>query len=531
MTAQEAPLSRIGKYEVVRVIGSGGGGVVYEAIHPELKKRVAVKTLHSKLAENQEALRRFLREGEAASRIRHPHVVDVTDVGVHEGQPYLVMELLEGKDLKAYLAERGPLPLAEAVDLMLPVIAAVGAGHDAGVIHRDLKPHNVFIASSRGVGPHPKVLDFGVSKLLDGNLNAISFSGVEVMMGTLCYMAPEQVRGLRHLDGRVDQYALGLILYECLTGDRVHAGDDQVAIIRAISEGIIQPPRATRPDLPESFEATLLQALSTRPEDRFATVYDFGRALLPFAGPRAGMVWKVSFEALPTPPRRAAAVRATMLLEEPAMDPDRSPDPAIVSRPLTATLPPAPPSTRRRWLGLVALSIVPVVLGASIAALVARRRRAALSQTPEATVEMAVPSRRASIEALPNTRPPADEPAPQQATAPDEPLAADDQPASSPAAAAPAEEPPDRQPADDPPSVPAEPAATAATAPAVTPPPPAAPAPSGLTPPADPLADPAAPLDPTAEAAEPAAAPARRRSRRRSESYKMGANQAPIITD
>jgi eukaryotic-like serine/threonine-protein kinase len=495
VNAEPALLTRIGKYEIVRVIGSGGGGVVYEAMHPELKKRVAVKTLHPKLAENPEATRRFLREGEAASRIRHPHVVDIADVGVHEGQPFLVMEYLEGRDLKAYLNARGPLSLTEAVDLMLPVIAAVGAGHDAGVVHRDLKPHNVFIASGRGVGAHPKVLDFGVSKLIDANPSSISWSGVEVMMGTLCYMAPEQVRGLRHLDARVDQYALGLILYECLTGTRVHAGDDQVAIIRNISEGAIQPPRNERPDLPPEFEAALMQALSTRPEDRFASVYDFGRALLPFAGERAALVWRAVFESLPSTQRRPIPPRATVLLDEPELP--------VEQRPRTATLPsassPSPPRPRRRLLLLMALSLVPVLLGAGIAALVARRRAAPPAPEVAAPAPTPPPPRGTAIEPLPTRAP-----------------------SSPPAAAAPppavAQEPPAPLPQLRPEANPA-------------PPPPAAP------PPAAAATDPAAPT-PGAPAAAAVPAPVPERAPRRSAaksradtSYPVGANQAPIITD
>jgi serine/threonine protein kinase len=332
VTTEPARISRIGKYEIVRVLGSGGAGVVYEAVHPGLKKRVAIKTLHPKLAQDSEALRRFLREGEAASRIRHPHVVDINDVGVHEGQPFLVMELLEGRDLKAYLAERGPQPLAEAVDLMLPIIAAVGAGHAAGVVHRDLKPHNIFIASRGGVGPFPKVLDFGVSKMLDPGPGGVSWSGAEAMMGTLCYMSPEQVRGHRHLDARVDQYALGLILYECLTAERVHAGDDQAEIVRRITEGQIERPRARLPELPAAFESALLRALASRPDDRFPGVQDFGRELLPFAGGRARLLWRSVFEGLP----------ATAVLQPP---------PAL---PATGS------ARRRRFLRPLALAAVPV---------------------------------------------------------------------------------------------------------------------------------------------------------------------------
>ena len=137
--------TRTGKYEIVGIIGSGGMGMVYEAIHLELRKRVALKTLHPEYAQVPVAQARFVREGEAASRIRHPHVVDVTDLGTHEGVPYLVMEFLEGMDLAAYLTQKPRLSIAETLDLLLPVVAAVAAGHDEGVVHRDLKPHNIFL--------------------------------------------------------------------------------------------------------------------------------------------------------------------------------------------------------------------------------------------------------------------------------------------------------------------------------------------------------------------------------------------------
>jgi eukaryotic-like serine/threonine-protein kinase len=519
VNAEPALVSRIGKYEVVRVIGSGGGGVVYEAMHPELKKRVAVKTLHPKLAENPEALRRFLREGEAASRIRHPHVVDIHDVGVHEGQPFLVMELLEGRDLKAFIAERGALPLTEAVDLMLPVIAAVGAGHDAGVIHRDLKPHNVFIASGRGVGSHPKVLDFGVSKLLDANPSSISWSGVEVMVGTLCYMAPEQVRGSRHLDERVDQYALGLILYECLTGARVHGGEDQVAIIRRISEGTIEPPSSVRPGLPPSFETALMRSMATRPDDRYASVYEFGRALLPFASHRARMVWKTPFDNLPSTQRRPVVSGATVDLGDAPLTLER--------RPRTATLQPSGPrATRRKVVNLIALATVPMALGAGIAALLSRRRRAANTVTvPTAPVEPTPRPRGTAIERIPSPEPATSappqsrsasraetEPAPPSPSSP----TLDEKPASAPPRPATAEDQPERRPEAAPPAAATGTSATQAVMeePRIPPASPSEPAP------------PRPAKKPARTTADPPSAPARTEP-----SYRMGANKAPIIPD
>ncbi len=139
---------RFGRYTLLRPIGRGGMGAVYEAEHVHLGKRVALKTLHAPALAEAESVARFLREGRAAARVRHPHVVDVTDVGVEDGVPYLVMELLDGEDLAAKLRREGPLPVTEALDLLLPVMAAVDAMHAAGVVHRDLKPENLFLSAA-----------------------------------------------------------------------------------------------------------------------------------------------------------------------------------------------------------------------------------------------------------------------------------------------------------------------------------------------------------------------------------------------
>jgi eukaryotic-like serine/threonine-protein kinase len=308
--------ARIDKFQIVRLIGGGGGGVVYEALHPELKRRVAVKILHPSLTDNPAAVKRFLREGQATARIDHPHVVDVADVGLHHGQPFLVMELLAGADLKAHLARRGPLSLAETLDLMLPVISAVSAAHEAGVIHRDLKPQNIFVAIGRGGRTHPKVLDFGVAKLIDEARGRTSWTGGEVVMGTLSYMAPEQARG-EPLDARVDQYALGLILHECLTGKRVHEGKDQVSIVESIVHGEVPQPGATVPGLPLAFEEALMRALSRDPAGRFATVHELGCALVPFASQRMRTIWNMVFE-----PRRSTRLLAANAVVAGTVDPN-----------------------------------------------------------------------------------------------------------------------------------------------------------------------------------------------------------------
>ena len=293
--------TRAGKYEIIGILGSGGMGVVYEAIHLELKKKVALKTLHPEYAQVPVAQARFVREGEAASRIRHPHVVDVTDLGTHEGVPYLVMEFLEGMDLAAYLTQKQRLSVAETLDLLLPVVAAVAAGHDEGVVHRDLKPHNIFLARSRHAEVHPKVLDFGVSKVADPLTGESNLTATSAMMGTVAYMSPEQAMGAKLVDGRSDQYALALIIYECVTGRRAHEGDNTLAVLRQIGDGAIEPPSSYASDVPPAFEEVLMKALALEPRDRYESMYAFGRALLAFATARTAAQWQAVFQREPQP--------------------------------------------------------------------------------------------------------------------------------------------------------------------------------------------------------------------------------------
>jgi serine/threonine-protein kinase len=290
-----APGTLLGRYEIRRQLGRGGMGAVYEAIHRDLKKRVAVKVLMPQLASNEEARQRFLREGEAASRIRHPHVVDVTDVGGDGTLSYLVMEFLEGEDLAGRLA-RGPLSPQEAADILLPVVAGVAAAHDEGVVHRDLKPENIFLSRQKHGGLHPKVLDFGISKVSGGS-GSMALTGTAATFGTPFYMPPEQLRGARQADHRSDQYALGVVLYECVVGRRPFEADNIYAMLRAIGDGDYPLPRVLRPDLPESLELVIVRAMRLDPAQRFDTTRDFGAALLPFASDHSRLLWSSTFGA------------------------------------------------------------------------------------------------------------------------------------------------------------------------------------------------------------------------------------------
>jgi serine/threonine protein kinase len=285
----------VGRYRIVRLIGEGGMGAVYEAIHPGLKKRVAVKVLLPRIAESQEARVRFLREGEAASRINHPHVVSVFDVGEDGGAPYLVMEYLEGHTLDVFLGGRGALDLVEATALFLPIMAAVSAGHDCGVVHRDLKPQNIFLAQGRWGELIPKVLDFGVSKLIDHEGPPVTRTAA--VLGTACYMSPEQARGARHVEARSDQFTLGLILYEMLTGRRAYRGENDLETLYNAAVVAIQPPQELRAGLPDEVYALLTRMLAVSPADRYPSLREGARILLPFAGEKTRSAVARDFDA------------------------------------------------------------------------------------------------------------------------------------------------------------------------------------------------------------------------------------------
>ena len=286
----------LGRYRIGRVLGEGGMGVVYEALHLDLRKRVAIKVLKPELLADETAQRRFLREGEAAARVRHPHVVDVSDVGNHAGLPFLVMELLEGEDLETLLRREGRLGLERVLGLILPVVAGVAAGHDRGVIHCDLKPQNIFLSRQPGGEITPKVLDFGVSRLLDPLGVPAHLTAAGAIFGTVQYFAPEQARGGPDVGPRSDQYTLGAILSECLTGERTFPGDNALDILRRICQADFAPPRALRADLPFALEEVILRAMSLEPSARFASLYELGAALLPFSSLKTRLVWEGTFK-------------------------------------------------------------------------------------------------------------------------------------------------------------------------------------------------------------------------------------------
>jgi hypothetical protein len=221
--------------------------------------------------------------------------VDVTDVGMIDGLPCLVMEYLEGETLHALFKRESPLEPSRLVDLLLPVIAAVDAAHAQGVVHRDLKPANIFLAHGYHGDVTPKVLDFGISKVVRDASSELTADST--FLGSPHYVSPELARGDRDLDGRSDQYSLGVILYEGCSGVRpfAHRADSFMSLMYAIAQGDCPPPRAHRLDIPVELERIVMRAMARERNDRFPSVGALGRALLPFASPRARTIWEPAF--------------------------------------------------------------------------------------------------------------------------------------------------------------------------------------------------------------------------------------------
>ena len=283
----------VGRYTIGRRIGRGGMGSVYEAVHNDLKKPVAIKTLDPKFADDPEVSLRFLREGEAAARIRHPHVVDIYDVGTEGDITYLVMELLAGEDLRARIARSGPLSPEAVADILLPVCAALATAHEGHVVHRDMKPANIFLArrsdGRSDASVVPKILDFGISKTVDGSMDGLTSTGS--LLGTPHYMSPEQAHGGVPVDHRADIYSLGVVLYESVTGARPFTGQSTYQLLNRIVEGQFPPPRAIKPRLDADLERIILRAMARQPHERYPTATELGAALLPFGGRRTQAMW------------------------------------------------------------------------------------------------------------------------------------------------------------------------------------------------------------------------------------------------
>ena len=264
-----------GTYRLVRRIGSGGMGEVYEATHARLAHRYAIKFLHPGMRDHPDALPRFMREAQVTSRLRHPGIVSVVDFNtLPDGIAYLVMEYLDGEPLGKVLARSGPLPLPRIVDIDDQLSSALTAAHLEGVVHRDMHPQNVFVVpASSGQGERVKILDFGISKIA-----AISqkITGAATVLGTPQYMSPEQTEGkFDELDAATDQFSLAAIVYEMLTGRPAFEGPTLASVAYQIVHATAKPIRDFRPELPAELDQVLSRALAKNKKDRFPSVSEF----------------------------------------------------------------------------------------------------------------------------------------------------------------------------------------------------------------------------------------------------------------
>ena len=273
------------KYRIIRLLGEGGMGAVYEGENVRIRHRVAIKVLHAAVANNREVVDRFEREAQVAGQAGSEHIVEVLDMGeLPNGQRYTVMEFLDGESLASRVDSAGEMTPSELIPCMLQLLDGLGAAHDAGIVHRDLKPENVYLLRSRGgTRDFVKILDFGISKFSLAADNRVHATRTGSVMGTPCYMSPEHARGARDVDLRTDLYAVGVMLYECLAACRPFDGDNPNEVLFKVV--LDDPPKLSElvPELDPRFIEIVEKAMARDRDKRFQTAREFQDALLEFA--------------------------------------------------------------------------------------------------------------------------------------------------------------------------------------------------------------------------------------------------------
>jgi tRNA A-37 threonylcarbamoyl transferase component Bud32 len=273
-------------------------GSVFEGSHVALGKPVALKVLHEHIAHSEAMRARFVREAQLAATLSHPHVVNILDVGVEGENAYLVMERLNGEDLAAHLRRVKKESIEAALAIFMPVASALVFAHERGIVHRDLKPANIFLARDRHGELLPKIVDFGLSKLMSAE-GAPVLTDSDMVIGTLEYMAPEQTFGTARAGPHSDQYSLAAILYEMVTGHMPFHRADARQLLEAIRYAPVVLPSALEPSLPSGFDDAVVRALSREAVDRFPDVRALARALLRFADAPTTSAWERDFGEAP----------------------------------------------------------------------------------------------------------------------------------------------------------------------------------------------------------------------------------------
>jgi serine/threonine-protein kinase len=404
----------LGKYRIERVLGVGGMGVVVAATHVTLEERVAIKFLLPDALKNQEAVARFLREARAAVRIKSEHVARVTDVGTLEtGAPYMIMEYLEGGDLGSLAKTRGALAVETAVEYVLQACEALAEAHGLGIVHRDLKPSNLFVATRADGTPTVKVLDFGISKITGMAASGadLGMTKTTTIMGSPLYMSPEQMASSRDVDPRTDIWALGVILFELLTGRVPFQADTITQLCAMILQQPPEPLRNLRPDAPEGLQNVIGHCLEKDRNRRYANVADFAHALAPYAPRRA----RLSIERV-SRVVQAAGLSVTARTGNESMPPSQF-------APNSTSAPWAQTGTQKKGGGVkIAAAIVGLLFaGAAAAAIVVVKRSSATAEPAASTSPPESPEQKVAAAPAPAPEPvvvaPTPAPAPASAAA------------------------------------------------------------------------------------------------------------------
>ncbi len=348
-----------GKYELLRLLGEGGMGAVYEARHVEIRQHVALKLLHFQLARDQEIRQRFFREAMSAGEIGHENIIEMHDIGRDvTGSIYLVMELLKGESLAERVRRVGAMDVAQAIDIMLQALDALNASHAKGITHRDMKPENVFLCRLGGRDDFVKILDFGIAKVKDPE-DGEALTRTGAMLGTACYMAPEQIAGDREADHRMDIYACGIILYQMLAGRVPFDSTSVHTVIYRIMNEDPPPFSQFRSDLPADLEQIVRRAITRNRDHRYQSVADFAHALTPYGSGRVVFGRGSQVPAAPVTVGTAPTTASTpgTVQAEPAPAPP-APQPAHSTR----AAPPAAPPRKASTVGIVLLIVIPLLL-------------------------------------------------------------------------------------------------------------------------------------------------------------------------
>lgn len=394
-----------GKYRIVRLLGDGGMGAVYEVRHEVLGSSFAVKVLHSDLARRPGLVERFLREAHVSAQIRSPHVVQVFDVErTADGMAFLVMELLGGEPLSRILDRERRLDVPRAISFAAQILEALEAAHALGVVHRDLKPENVFVVPSSANGGEPllKLIDFGIAKLKTADPQIKNLTSFGMVMGTPEYMAPEQAFSADRADARSDLFAVGVMLYEMLAGTRPASGDEAQIVAAKVHRGDVIPLVHAAPHVPRELAGLVHRAMAPRPELRFASAGEMLTALraigrqygaLPAASsaaaasPTAQLASTFMAAPIPSPlpPQATGPAGKTAPPDAQGASPGYSPhDPHAYAPSPQVSYPDAPPPMRRRRKGgaLGWIIGIPLFLGAAATVIVIVVQQSSTAEVP-----------------------------------------------------------------------------------------------------------------------------------------------------